>query len=67
MTDRAGLCALALELGVGDLESFCAWLDDELYLRDNAVAEVSGQLYITLDDALKVLENTRAAEIKAPQ
>lgn len=64
VTDRAGLCALALELGVGDLESFCAWLDDELYLRDNAVAEVSGQLYITLDDALKVLENTRAAEIK---
>lgn len=64
VTDRAGLCALALELGVGDLESFRAWLDDELYLRDNAVAEVNGQLYITLDDALKVLENTRAAEIK---
>lgn len=64
VTDRAGLCALALELGVGDLESFRAWLDVELYLRDNAVAEVNGQLYITLDDALKVLENTRAAEIK---
>lgn len=64
VTDRAGLCALALELGVGDFESFRAWLDVELYLRDNAVAEVNGQLYITLDDALKVLENTRAAEIK---
>lgn len=64
VTDRAGLCALALELGVGDFESFRAWLDYELYLRDNAVAEVNGQLYITLDDALKVLKNTRAAEIK---
>ena len=63
-TDRAGLYALAVQLGIGDLESFCAWLDEELFVRDNAVAEVNGQLYLTLDEALMVLENNRSAEIR---
>ncbi|GEM_PF-5260426 len=63
-TDRAALYALAVQLGIGDLESFCAWLDEELFVRDNAVAEVNGQLYLTLDEALMVLENNRSAEIR---
>ena len=66
VTDRAGLYALAVQLGIGDLdlENFYKWLDDELYILENAVAEVEGQLYLTLDDAMTVFNSRRAAEIK---
>lgn len=66
VTDRAGLYALAVQLGIGDLEleNFYKWRDDELYILENAVAEVEGQLYLTLDDAMKVFNSRRAAEIK---
>lgn len=66
VTDRAGLYALAVQLGIGDLdlENFYKWLGDELYILENAVAEVEGQLYLTLDDAMKVFNSRRAAEIK---
>lgn len=43
---------------------FAALSDDELYILENAVAEVEGQLYLTLDDAMKVFNSRRAAEIK---
>lgn len=64
VTDRAGLYALAVQFGIGDLENFRIWLDNELYILKNAVAEVEGQLYLTLDDAMKVFNSRRAAEIK---
>ncbi len=64
VTDRAGLYALAVQHSLGDLNSFHTWLDDELYLYDNAVAEVNGKLYLTLDEALKTLDSARAVEIK---
>lgn len=64
VTDRAGLYALAVQNGIGDLENFRIWLYKELYILKNAVAEVEGQLYLTLDDAMKVFNSRRAAEIK---
>ena len=64
VTDRAGLYALAVQHGCTDIDSFRTWLDDELYLYDNAVAEVNGKLYLTLDEALEALDSARAVEIK---
>lgn len=62
VTDRAGLYALAVQHNLGDLNSFYAWLASEQLVHD-AVAEVNGKFYLTLDDALEALTDF-CAEIK---
>ena len=65
VTDRAGLCALALELGVGDFENFYIWLVNELYILESAKVEANGKLYESLDEVVALLANDSARAVTA--
>lgn len=65
VTDRAGLYALAVQLGIGDLENFRIWLDNELYILENAKVEANGKLYESLDEVVALLANDSARAVTA--
>ncbi len=65
VTDRAGLYALAVQLGIGDLENFYIWLDNELYIIENAKVEANGKLYESLDEVVALLANDGARAVTA--
>ena len=65
VTDRAGLYALAVQLGIGDLENFYIWLDNELYILESAKVEANGKLYESLDEVVALLANDIARAVTA--
>ena len=65
VTDRAGLYALAVQLGIGDLENFYIWLDNELYILESAKVEANGKLYESLDEVVALLANDSARAVTA--
>lgn len=65
VTDRAGLYALAVQNGIGDLENFYIWLDNELYIIENAKVEANGKLYESLDEVVALLANDGARAVTA--
>lgn len=65
VTDRAGLYALAVQNGIGDLENFYIWLDNELYILENAKVEANGKLYESLDEVVALLANDSARAVTA--
>ena len=65
VTDRAGLYALAVQNGICDLENFYIWLDNELYILENAKVEANGKLYESLDEVVALLANDSARAVTA--
>ena len=65
VTDRAGLYALAVQLGIDDLENFYIWLDNELYILESAKVEANGKLYESLDEVVALLANDSARAVTA--